>query len=239
MPLTFRSEITKDQNVVVIRCQGRVVGGAEIEALEAEIEKQTSLMRGKWVVLHLAEVNYIDSAGLGGLIRKLGILRAAGGGLNLCHASPAVVKVLQITKLFDILLAHSSEQEAIAACYSRPRPEAMGLSPTRIVCIGTSKDLLAYLRALLTSSGYEVHTASNLTDGKTLVSATKPQLIICGEGVLGLPAGKSVVEGFRQDPNLQILHLPPEFSTAEAGQAGVDLVNRVQSLLTGQPLAPG
>ena len=42
----------------------------------------------------------------------------------------------------------------------------------------------------------------------------------------------AALEKFRQSgPNVQVLHLPSDFSTAEAGQAGVDLVNRVQSLL--------
>jgi hypothetical protein len=51
--------------------------------------------------------------------------------------------------------------------------------------------------------------------------------------MLGLPRGEAALEKFRQSgTNVQILLLPPGFSTAEAGQAGVDLVNRVQSLLT-------
>ena len=108
----------------------------------------------------------------------------------------------------------------------------MELSRTKVVCIDTSRDLLAYVRALLTSSGYEVHTASNLADAKSLVSAMKPKVVICGAGMLGLPTGEAVVEGFRQRPNLQVLRLPSDFSTADAGQAGTDLVNRVQSLLT-------
>jgi hypothetical protein len=51
--------------------------------------------------------------------------------------------------------------------------------------------------------------------------------------MLGLPTAEAALEKFRQSgPNVQILLLPSGFSTADAGQAGVDLVNRVQSLLT-------
>jgi hypothetical protein len=50
---------------------------------------------------------------------------------------------------------------------------------------------------------------------------------------MGLPTAAAALEKFRQSgPDVQVLHLPSDFSTAEAGQAGVDLVNRVQSLLT-------
>jgi len=52
-------------------------------------------------------------------------------------------------------------------------------------------------------------------------------------GVLELPTGKAALEKFRQSgPNVDVLLLPSDFPTAEAGQAGVDLVNRVHVLLT-------
>ena len=235
MRLTLQSQTRED--VVVIQCRGRIVAGAEVEALEFELEKQTKipgtdLVTVNLVVLHLAEVDYIDSSGLGALVRVAGMLRAAGGSLNLCQVSPFVLKVLQVTNLLGILPTHSSEREAIEAFYTRSSRQAVELSQTTIVCIDTSRDLLAYLRALLTNSGYEVHTASNLADAKSLVSALKPRVVICGAGMLDLPAGIAVVEGFRQRPNIQILRLPSDFSTADAGQAGVDLVNHIQSLIT-------
>jgi anti-anti-sigma factor len=235
MRLTLESQTLDD--VVVIRCRGRIVAGAEAEALQVELERQTqipgtSLLTVKWVVLQLAEVDYIDSSGLGALVRMLNVLRAAGGSLKLCQVSPFVLKVLQVTKMLSILPTHSSEEEAIEAFYGRPPHEATELSRTKIVCVDTSRDVLAYMRALLTSSGYEVHTASNLGDAKNLVSAIKPEVVICGAGMLALPTGEAMVEAFRQRPNVQILRLPSDFSTAEAGQAGMDLVNRVQSLLT-------
>jgi len=235
MQLTLQSRTMDD--VVVIRCRGRIVAGTEAEALQLELERQTqipgtNLLTVKWVVLQLAEVDYIDSSGLGTLVRMFSALQAAGGGLRLCQVSPLVLKVLQVTKLLSILPTHSSEEEAIEAFYRRPPHESIALSRTRIVCIDTSRDLLAYVRALLTSAGYEVHTASNLADAKSLVSAIKPKVVIFGAGILGLPTGEAVVEGFRQWPNVQVLPLPADFSTAEAGQAGTDLVNRVQSLLT-------
>jgi anti-sigma B factor antagonist len=219
------------EDVVVIRCQGRIVAGAEGDALQAELDKQTEIR--KKVVVHLAEVNYIDSSGLGALVRAFGVLRAAGGGLKLCQVSPFVLQVLEVTKLLSVLPTHSTETEAIEAFRKRAYHEAIEPSRTRIVCIDTSKDLLAYVRALLTGSGYEVHTAWNLADGKNLVSAMKPQMVICGAGILGLPMAAAALEKFRQSgPHIQVLNLPSDFSTAEAGQAGVDLVNHVQSLLT-------
>jgi len=217
------------ENVVVIRCQGRIVAGAEGDALQAELDKQTEIR--KKVIVHLAEVDYIDSSGLGALVRAFGVLRAVGGGLKLCQVSPFVLQVLEVTKLLSILPTYSTQTEAIEAFRERVHHEAIESSRTKIVCIDTSKDLLAYVRALLTSSGYEVHTAWNLADGKNMVSAMKPQMVICGAGIMGLPTAAAALEKFRQSgPNVQVLHLPSDFSTAEAGHAGVDLVKRVKSL---------
>jgi hypothetical protein len=57
--------------------------------------------------------------------------------------------------------------------------------------------------------------------------------VICGAGVAELTTGAAALEKFRQSGlGIQILHLPSDFSAAEAGQAGVDLLNRLQSLLT-------
>jgi CheY-like chemotaxis protein len=171
---------------------------------------------------------------LGALVRELGVLRAAGGDLKLCQLSPFLLEVLQITNLLSIFPAYPSEREAIEA-FSRTRrssPDALESSRTSILCIDTSPDLLAYLSALLKGAGYEVFTSRFLGEATTLANVVRPNVVICGPGLLGLPTGAEAVDKFRQSgPNVQILHLSPDFSTAEAGLAGVDLVNRVQSLL--------
>lgn len=238
MRLTLQSQLTQD--VVVIRCQGRIAAGDEVEALQAELEKQTKIagtnfLKVKRVVLQLAEAEYIDSSGLAALVRLFGVLRAAGGGLKLCQLSPNVLRVLQVTNLLSLFLTYSSEKEAIEAFSNASQsPHAtLGSSGTRIVCIDSSSDLLAYVSVLLKRSGYEVFTTRHLCDAMTLVQATRPRVVICGAGMMGLPTGEAAVAQFRRcGPNIHILFLPFDFSTTEAGQAGVDLVKRVQSLLT-------
>ena len=101
------------EQVVVIRCQGRIVLGDEIHALQVEVGKLRNLK--KKVVLQLAEVDYIDSAGLGALVRLFGQLRVGGGGLKLCQLSPFVLKVLQATHLLGTMPNYSSEQAAVEA----------------------------------------------------------------------------------------------------------------------------
>src|SRR6202140_4864369 len=129
-------------DIVVIRCQGRIVVCAEISSLQLELEKLTQLT--KKVVLHLGEVSFIDSVGLGALVRQFGVLRAKGGDLKLCQVSPFLLQVLQVTNLLRILPIYASEAEAIQAFSKGPqfREEIFAEARTRIVCSDTSHDLL-------------------------------------------------------------------------------------------------
>jgi anti-sigma B factor antagonist len=228
MPLTLQSEWFHD--VVVVRCQGRIVLGPEITALQKEVEKQTELT--KKVVLQLADVSFIDSAGLGALVRQFGVLRSHRGDLKLCQLSPFLQQVLQVTNLHRIFSLYESEQDAIRAFSKGPQSldETIGGSRTRIVCIDTSQDLLAYVSALLKRSGYEVFTTRQPSDASLLVRVTIPRILICGPGT---QANESAMRGFRElSPGMELVLLPADFSTADAGHAGTDLVNRVQALLS-------
>jgi anti-sigma B factor antagonist len=230
MELSLQNQ--KIDGVVVIRCQGRIVVGAEISSLQLELEKLTQLT--KEVVLHLGEVSFIDSVGLGALVRQFGVLRAKGGDLKLCQVSPFLLQVLQVTNLLRIFPIYASEAEAIQAFSKGPQfhEETFGTSRTKIVCIDPSHDLLAYLSALLKHSGFEVITTRNPSDARLFVRVTRPHVLICGPG---MQTNESAMKGFGEiNPKVQLLLLPSDFSTAEAGQAGIDLVNRIRLLLSGQ-----
>lgn len=238
MKLTLQSQVIDD--VLVIRCKGRISFGKEVEALEAEVHARTKIAGTdifivKQVVIQLAETDYVDSSGLGALIRMSNILRAAGGGLKLCQLSPTVAKVIELTNLTTLFHPYTTEAHAIAAFSSGHRTPgaSFGSSKPRIVCVDPSINLLAGLSALLTRSGYEVFTTCYVGEASTLVGATAPKLVICGPGVTGVPTGPAAIEKFRQNGRLRILELPADFHTAEAGQAGQDLVAQVRSLIEG------
>jgi anti-anti-sigma factor len=228
MQLALQSQ--KSGNVVVIRCQGRIVTGDEVRSLQQEIEKHT--LETKKFVLHTAEVTYVDSGGLGALVRLAGVLRASRGDLKLCQLSPFVRQVLEATTLHKVFHTYASEKEAVDAFLEGPRSPAAPSSGSgaKVVCIDTSNDLLAYLNALLKRSGYEVLTTQNLSDAKTLVKATKPGVVVCGPG---LRANQIAIENLRQAaPTAQFLMLASDFSTTDASQAGLDLVDRLRALFT-------
>jgi anti-anti-sigma factor len=231
MQLILQSQMRGD--VVIIHCQGRIVSGDEVRTLQHEVEKLTHVRKS--VVLQLAEVSYVDSGGLGALVRLRGLLRADGGDLKLCQLSPFVLQALKATNLLSVFHTYASEKEAIEAFSGAlaPPEKTSGTPGTRIVCIDSSNDLLAYLNALLKRAGYEVFTTRYPSDAVTLVGATRPHIVIYGSG---MQTSESAIEKFRQSvPNVQVLRLPSDFSTAEASQAGTELVDRVRSVLAAQP----
>jgi len=243
MPLTLETQVRDD--VMVIRCKGRIAFGADVEALEAEVNRHakiqgTDIYCIKQVVLQLAETHYIDSSGLGALVRMLGVLRSAGGGLKLCELSPTVAKTIEITNLEVLFPPYASEAGAIEAFdHGSHRPQhEVGSDKTRIVCLDTSADLLAGLTALLANSGYEVFTTRFGGEAATLVKAIRPRLVICGAAVAAGPNGAAVIERFRKMGSPpEILVLPPDFHITEAGQASQELLSQVRSLLPAAPPA--
>ena len=69
----------------------------------------------KHILLNLAGVSYIDSAGLGEMASAYIAVTNAGGKLKLVNAQPKVHSMLQVTKLYTLLTAYSNEPEAIAS----------------------------------------------------------------------------------------------------------------------------
>lgn len=227
MKLTLQSQRTAD--VAVIRCQGRIVSGEEAQLLQREVDKQTELTKN--VVLHLAQVEYVDSGGLGALIRMRGVLQAARGDLKLCELSPFVTQVLQATNLVGVFRPCASEKEAIEAFSTRPQASDRDfrVKNNRIICLDASQDILAYVKLLLKRSGYQVFTTQYPSDAVALVGGAKSSVVIFGPS---MRTNESALARLRQSaPNAQVLHLPADFSTSEADQMGAELVGRVRSLL--------
>ena len=65
------------------------------------------------ILLNLADVNYIDSAGLGALISSYTTARREGGSLKLVNLTKRIQDLLAITKLITVFEAFDTEAEAL------------------------------------------------------------------------------------------------------------------------------
>jgi len=214
--------------VMVIRCAGRIVTGQETQLLQQEIEKHT--IESKKFVLQMAEVKFVDSGGLGAIVRLAGMLRAYHGDLKLCELSPFVHQVIEATALHKVFHAYATEKEAVDAFLEGPHQHGAASSDAgaKIFCIDTSVDLLAYLSVLLKRSGYEVTTSHRLSDAKTLVKVRQPDAVICGPAI---HTDDFAMENLRHSaPHAKFIMLAADFSTKDASHAGMDLVEQLRAL---------
>ena len=66
------------------------------------------------IVLNLAEVNYIDSSGVGELVSSFTAVAKDGGHLRLLNLAARVKEILAITKLLTVFQVFDNEQAAVS-----------------------------------------------------------------------------------------------------------------------------
>ena len=109
MQLRMNSRVKDD--VLILDCIGRIVFGEESAALRDAVK--SALTGNPNVLLNLAEVNYIDSGGLGILVSLYTTAHNAGGALKLACLTQRVGDLLQVTKLLTIFEVFDNEQAAV------------------------------------------------------------------------------------------------------------------------------
>jgi anti-sigma B factor antagonist len=70
------------------------------------------------VVLNLADVPYVDSAGLGEIVRTYTTVSRKGGKLKLLNLTKKIQDLLSITKLLTVFETYDSEDEAVRSYQS-------------------------------------------------------------------------------------------------------------------------
>ncbi|HWN74788.1 MAG TPA: STAS domain-containing protein [Candidatus Udaeobacter sp.] len=100
--------------VSLLALSGRIVLGEESNALR---EKLKSLVTGgaTKIVLNMAEIDYIDSSGLGTLVAAHLSTKTAGASVRLCNLGHKFNEVMQLTKLITIFDVYDTEAAAVAS----------------------------------------------------------------------------------------------------------------------------
>lgn len=112
MALKMNTREVKD--IIVIDLNGQITLGEASAALRDEVRDQLNQNFSK-MLLNLADVTYIDSAGLGELTAAYTSVRNRGGELKLLNLTKRVQDLMQITKLYTVFDVHDDEKKAIAA----------------------------------------------------------------------------------------------------------------------------
>ena len=98
--------------VTVLDVKGQIISGDML--LKDKINSVISQGLKK-IVVNLAGVSYIDSAGLGELVGAYTTVTRGGGNLKLANLTKKTHDLLTITKLVTVFETYPSEQEAVTS----------------------------------------------------------------------------------------------------------------------------
>jgi anti-sigma B factor antagonist len=98
--------------VVVLDLKGKITLGEGDELLKDKINSLANQGHKK-LLLNLEQVPYIDSAGLGEIVRTYTTISRQGGSLKLLNLTKRITDLLSITKLLTVFETFDSEGEAI------------------------------------------------------------------------------------------------------------------------------
>ena len=99
-------------DVIVLDLKGKITLGEGDELLKDKVNSLVNQGHKK-IVLNLAEVPYIDSAGLGEIVRTYTTVSRQGGNLKLVNLTKRITDLLSITKLLTVFETFDSEPEAL------------------------------------------------------------------------------------------------------------------------------
>ena len=105
-------------DVMILDLKGKITLGEGDELLKDKVNSLVNQGQRK-IVLNLAGVPYLDSAGLGEVVRAYTTVSRQGGSLKLLNLTKRITDLLAITKLLTVFDTFESEEEAVRS-FSAP-----------------------------------------------------------------------------------------------------------------------
>ena len=110
--ISLKIDTREVANVAILDVKGRIVLGEEIGELRGAVRSLVADGKKK-IILNLADVDYLDSSGVGELVGCFTTVRNAGGELKLLNLSQKVHDVLHVTKLYTVFDIRDDEYTAV------------------------------------------------------------------------------------------------------------------------------
>lgn len=102
----------KSGDVTVLDVEGKILLGEGDVQLKRKIDELIERNETK-LLLNLANVPYMDSGGLGEIVRSYTTVKRAGGELKLLNATKRISDLLMITKLITVFEIFEDEAAAV------------------------------------------------------------------------------------------------------------------------------
>lgn len=98
---------------IIVEASGRIESGEPCLQLR-ELTRRLTLDGGRFFILNMAGISYMDSAGLGLLLSIYATIRNQGGDLKLLNVGERVHELLRITNLIHVFEIFEDENRALA-----------------------------------------------------------------------------------------------------------------------------
>ena len=99
-------------DVVILDLKGKITLGEGDELLKDKVNSLVNQGRRK-ILLNFGDVPYVDSAGLGEIVRTYTTVSRQGGSLKLLNLTKRITDLLAITKLLTVFETYDAENEAV------------------------------------------------------------------------------------------------------------------------------
>jgi anti-sigma B factor antagonist len=99
-------------DVMLLDIKGKITLGEGDEQLKDKVNSLVNQGQKK-MILNLAGVPYLDSAGLGEVVRAYTTVSRQGGNLKLLNLTKRITDLLSITKLLTVFETFDSESDAV------------------------------------------------------------------------------------------------------------------------------
>jgi anti-sigma B factor antagonist len=101
-------------DVMILDLKGKITLGGGDEILKDKVNSLVNQGHKK-ILLNFADVPYVDSAGLGEIVRTYTTVSRQGGSMKLLNLTKRITDLLSITKLLTVFETFDSEPEAVAS----------------------------------------------------------------------------------------------------------------------------
>jgi len=98
--------------LALLDLHGKILIGEGDDALRDAVNRLADAGKSK-ILLNLADVPYVDSAGLGEIVRCYTTVRRKDGKLKLINLTKKIQDLLSITKLLTVFETYDSEADAV------------------------------------------------------------------------------------------------------------------------------
>jgi anti-sigma B factor antagonist len=101
-------------DIQILDCSGKITLGEGTMTVRNAV-RDILKDNGRKIILNLADVNYIDSSGIGELVSTYTTVTSSGGEFKLLNLTKKIHELLQITKLLTVFQVFDNEQEVLAS----------------------------------------------------------------------------------------------------------------------------